>query len=250
MFYLDFLAGLHEALSPRTYLEIGVRTGDSLSLCRCPSVGVDPALDISHGLRDDAVLHQCTSDDYFATLGSGRPFGQLPIDFAFIDGLHLVEFALRDYLNVERFSEWSSVIVVDDVYPRNADEAARHRHTQAWTGDVFKVMYLLEDHCRDLVLVRVDTQPTGLLLVFCPNPNRTWTPLLEAVTSAVTPDPQVVPSDILTRKGARSPESVLASDIWGVLAAGRTTIGPEAGRALVLNALGTAEERFGPDRSG
>ena len=43
MEYLEFLKGLHEAVRPRAYLEIGLRHGDSLALADCPSLGVDPA---------------------------------------------------------------------------------------------------------------------------------------------------------------------------------------------------------------
>ena len=44
MYYLDFMAALHERLLPRTYLEIGVAEGHTLAVSRCASVGVDPEL--------------------------------------------------------------------------------------------------------------------------------------------------------------------------------------------------------------
>jgi hypothetical protein len=242
MFYIDFLQSLHEALSPRTYLEIGIRSGRSLSLSRCPSVGIDPDFEISHELQADVALEQCTSDAYFASLGDSRPFGELPIDLAFIDGLHLVEYVVRDFLNVERFSEWSTVVVVDDIYPRNVDEAARTRHTDAWTGDVFKFPYLLETQRKDLVLVRVDTQPTGLLLVFCPDPTRSRGPLLDALDAVMSSDPQEVSPDVFARNGALSADAALNLDIWGTLTRDRGAVGPEAGRALALRALGIGDE--------
>ena len=40
----ELLQGLHEKTRPRTYLEIGIRTGRSLTLSRARSIGVDPSL--------------------------------------------------------------------------------------------------------------------------------------------------------------------------------------------------------------
>ena len=72
------------------------------------------------------------------------------MDLAFIDGMHLAEYALRDYLAVERFTHPASVVVFDDMLPRTVAEAARHRHTAAWTGDVYKAVQALRDHRPDL----------------------------------------------------------------------------------------------------
>ena len=55
--------------------------------------------------------------------------GGTRLDLVFVDGMHLFEFALRDFMNVERHADWWSVIVFDDILPRDVDEAARERHT-------------------------------------------------------------------------------------------------------------------------
>ena len=57
---------------------------------------------------------------------------------AFIDGMHLSEFALRDFIGVERLSRWTGVAIFDDMLP-GVEEAGRDRRTRAWTGDVYKV---------------------------------------------------------------------------------------------------------------
>ena len=172
--YLDFLRGLHEAVRPRAYLEIGLRHGDSLALADCPSLGVDPAFNLRVELGDNVELLRETSDEYFAAQplkplgGAGR--------LAFIDGMHLAEFALRDFVDVERLSPWTGVIVFDDILPRTVEEAARDRRTRAWTGDVYKVLGILARHRPDLICLRVGTQPTGLLLVLGLDPaNRALT---------------------------------------------------------------------------
>ena len=81
------------------------------------------------------------------------PFGGLPIDFAYIDGMHLLEYALRDFIGVEQYSARSSVVAFDDVLPRNVEEAARDRHVMPWTGDVFRIPLVLTEHRPDLVVL-------------------------------------------------------------------------------------------------
>src|SRR5438477_1300107 len=100
MYHLEFLQALHERLAPRTYLEIGVAKGRSLAVSRCLSIGVDPAFRVEAELVAPVSLMRCTSDEYFARLEEeGRtPFGELPVDFGYIDGMHHFEYALRDFI--------------------------------------------------------------------------------------------------------------------------------------------------------
>ncbi len=219
MEYLEFLQGLHEAVRPRAYLEIGLRNGHSLALAGCPALGVDPAFRLKVELGSGAKLLRETSDEYFGRAKPLAPLGGLRPDLAFIDGMHLAEFALRDFIGVERLAPWTGVIVFDDILPRTVEEAARDRRTRAWTGDVFKVMDILARHRPDLICVRVGTQPTGLLLVLGLDPaNRTLSIrhdlLLEQI---VVPDPQRVPAAVLERRGVLDPGAVLASRAWPVL---------------------------------
>lgn len=237
----EFLKQLHTLARPRNYLEIGVNDGRSLALSRVPSIAVDPEFKIKVPMRVDVHLVKATSDDFFARpdpivhLRSGRnplrnlrrgraPFGHYlgggpTLDLAFIDGLHLFEFALRDFMNVERFARWSSIIVFDDVLPRNVDEAARDRHTRAWTGDVFKVALVLRQHRPDLIVLPMNTAPTGVLVVLGADPyNATLHERYDRLlTEWITPDPQRIPPEILKRTGAVEPEAFLASPIIPLL---------------------------------
>ena len=245
----DFLRSLHKVYRPRTYLEIGVNDGRSLALSRVPSVAVDPAFKIVEPLRCDLHLVKATSDKFFARpdplkhLRPGRnPFkalarkdprsllGDPTVDLAFIDGMHLFEFALRDFINIEKHARWSSVIVFDDMLPRNIDEAARDRHTNAWTGDVYKVAAVLRRVRPDLVVVTVDTAPTGVTLVF--GADSTNTALSAAYESLlaefVTPDPQDVPTEVLERKFAVSPQALLNADFWPALVRARNLARPRS----------------------
>ena len=240
----EFVRHLHRSFRPRNYLEVGVNDGRSLSLSRVPSIAIDPAFRVTEPLRCDLHLVKATSDDFFAGsnpiahLRSGRnpfrnlrrgrpPFarytGGTVVDLSFIDGMHLFEFALRDFTNVERFSDWTSLILLDDMLPRNVDEAARDRHTGAWAGDVFKLAGVLAEHRPDLTLVPIDTEPTGVLVVLGADPdNRVLRDGHDRlVAEHATPDPQVVPTDIIERRGAVEPERFLASPILDHLVRGR-----------------------------
>ena len=121
MEYLDFLKGLHEAVRPRAYLEIGLRHGDSLALADCPALGVDPAYNLRVELGDNVQLLRETSDEFFGRPKPLKPLGGAKPDMAFIDGMHLAEFALRDFIGVERLSPWTGVIVFDDILPRTVE---------------------------------------------------------------------------------------------------------------------------------
>jgi hypothetical protein len=107
--------------------------------------------------------------------------------------------------------------------PRSVDEAARDRHTQQWTGDVFRVGEVLRARRSDLVIIPVDTAPTGVLVIL--GPDRSDTTLRDAydgiVEAEVRPDPQVIPGHILERSGAVDPAALLAEPFWRDLATSR-----------------------------
>lgn len=225
MYYLDFLEALHRRLEPRTYLEIGVAQGHSLARSRCRSIGIDPDFSVIQELAAAVSLFRCTSDEYFERLAVGRtsPFDGLPVDLAYIDGMHHFEFALRDFIAVERCSSPAGVVAVDDVLPRDVAEAARTPRPHDWTGDVFRIPLALAAHRPDLSLVCVDTEPTGTLLVarLDPHDTRLADQLDDIVREYVQPDPQPIPAGILARNGAISAEEALELALWDDLRAQR-----------------------------
>jgi predicted O-methyltransferase YrrM len=215
----QLLRSLHRQVRPRTYLETGVADGQSMTLSRVPSIGIDPAFRITRELLADVQLARVASDEFFAR---DEPMAHLPIDtldLAFVDGMHLAEYALRDYLAVERFTHPASVIVFDDMLPRNVDEAARRRYTKAWTGDVYKAVQALRDFRPDLMVFEVDTAPTGTVVVLVPDAGRqgVMPEYDDWMDVALAPDPQDVPEAVLTRSRALQPEDLLASTGWGQL---------------------------------
>jgi hypothetical protein len=165
--YLGLLADLHRRLRPRTYLEIGVADGRSLALARSGTVavGVDPQPRIGVDLPASARVVEATSDEFFASTAREEVFGDLPVDLAFIDGLHWFEVALRDFDNVERWCAPGSTILVHDWLPIDEASAERECTTFLWTGDVWKTAMILREARPDLDLVTVDVPPSGLGIV-------------------------------------------------------------------------------------
>jgi hypothetical protein len=177
-------------------------------------------------LHCELELVKATSDDFFARPRPMRSLRRGVVDLAFIDGMHLFEYALRDVFHTERHTRWTSVMVLDDMLPRSVDEAARDRHTDAWTGDVFKVAATLAEYRPDLLCVAVDTAPTGQLVIFGADSRSTVLPDAYDRIHAryVVPDPQQVPEDVLTRRHAVDPEAFLAADFWEQLTHARDRV--------------------------
>jgi glycosyltransferase involved in cell wall biosynthesis len=197
--YLDCLADIHRMLRPDRYLEIGIRHGKSLSLAQCEAVGVDPDPDVKFPLGDRTRVVAATSDGFFSTVTTG------PFDLIFIDGMHLIEYVLRDFINSEKLASDRSAILIDDVCPNHASQAARSRHTQVWTGDVWKILPILRKWRPELSLHLVDASPTGLLLVTGLNPRSTV--LHESMGEILSEfgAEQAPPRSVLDRTGAASP---------------------------------------------
>ena len=219
----DLLRGLHPVLTPRTYLEIGVNEGASLTLSRAKSIGVDPDFRVRHPLHCDLDLVKAKSDEFFTRPDALAHFDGVPVDMAFIDGMHLSEFAVRDFINVERHLAPAGVTVFDDILPRNALEAARVRRTGAWAGDVYKAVQIIARNRPDLLVVLINTWPTGTAIVVGGDPSSDV--LQKAYPSEVpyleAQDPQSPPREYMSRSAAVDPADLLASEAWPLLVAAR-----------------------------
>ena len=60
MRYLDFLRELHVVLAPPTYLEIGIRRGDSLTLSQSSTIGIDPEFNLKQNAPPESALFRET----------------------------------------------------------------------------------------------------------------------------------------------------------------------------------------------
>ena len=163
----DLLAAIHNWLRPKTYVEIGVETGSSLALAPPGAlmIGVDPRPIISRPLPPTVTIYAETSDEFFERRDVRALLGGLAIDIALIDGMHLFEFVLRDFMHLERYCTPGSTILIDDVCPLNRRSAERERTTNFWTGDVWRIIPALKKYRPGLQIHTIGAAPTGLGVV-------------------------------------------------------------------------------------
>jgi hypothetical protein len=141
---------------------------------KCNAVCVDPRFVIEQNVfegRKTLFFFQMTSDEFFAQyeLNTLLPEG---IDISFLDGMHLYEFLLRDFINTERHCHSKSLMLLHDCLPLNERMAERSfrldnsedRATRGfWAGDVWRLLPILKKYRPDLRVLLVDCYPTGLV---------------------------------------------------------------------------------------
>jgi hypothetical protein len=173
----EVLAALHQILQPRTYLEIGIEQGQTLRAAQCPSIAIDPMFSVDQtiiGEKSECLLYRMSSDRFFDRHDPVALLGER-IDLAFLDGLHLYEYLLRDFINVERCCRRNSVILLHDCVPTDLYLARRERQDESlrpltripggWCGDVWKTILILRAYRPDLRIETFDAALTGLVLV-------------------------------------------------------------------------------------
>ncbi|HQU70275.1 MAG TPA: glycosyltransferase 61 family protein [Albidovulum sp.] len=170
--YFRMLSRLHGLLKPEWYLEIGTFTGKSLALAQGNYVAVDPEFRIEHpivnGRAREMLLVQKTSDDFFASDFLRR--NRIAFNLAFLDGLHLFEALLRDFISTEKAMDPGGVILLHDCCPTTRRMAERDRPKGLWTGDVWKTLLILLRHRPDLKIEVTNAAPTGLVVISNLNP--------------------------------------------------------------------------------
>jgi capsular polysaccharide biosynthesis protein len=175
--YTAVLGRLHDCLRPKRYLEIGTLNGETLALCKCDSIAIDPEF---KKLKEDALnkevvlLFRMTSDAFFSSYSPSALLGG-PLDMAFIDGMHLYEFVLRDFINVEKHCRTNSLIILHDCIPTDACVARRDfgdvtlnalsDHSSWWAGDAWKAALIIRKVRPDLKFFSFDAGPTGLVVI-------------------------------------------------------------------------------------
>ena len=182
--YYGYLESLHTKRNVSRYLEIGTRNGASLKYALGKAVAIDPKFQMDWKNWQGPTkpdFFETTSDAFFADHDPVAILGG-PIEMAFIDGMHLAEYVLRDFINVEKSCTTDSLIVLHDAVPGNYEMSERNfqpakradkEMALAWTGDVWRVLPILFEHRPDLSIEVLDCRPTGLVLITNPNPAST-----------------------------------------------------------------------------
>ena len=173
--YYYLLRELHLLLRPAHYLEIGVQYGESLCLAEpeTQTIGIDPEPEIRHELTANATVFPEKSDDFFAARRKEDVLGNGVIDLAFIDGMHLFESVLDDFIHVERWAGPHTIVLIHDTVPADALSVKRERQTRFWTGDVYKFVLCLKEFRPDLKIYNLNIGPSGLCFVGNLNPAST-----------------------------------------------------------------------------
>jgi hypothetical protein len=138
--------------------------------------------------------------------------------------MHQIEFALKDFMHMERYCHAGSVVIVDDIYPAHALQGERVRQSRYWTGDVWKIINILENVRPDLILLPLDTSPTGSLLVLGLDPtnNSLWEKfdvLLDWCINLMVE----TPDEIVQRTKKFDPLDQLITHIFSMIRQGRET---------------------------
>ncbi len=172
--YEQFFTRLHANRLFNWYLEIGCRTGTTFQPVRSKTIAIDPYFQVTTNViqeKPSLLIFQQTSDDFFAS-GFLKSTGITP-DFCFLDGMHLIEFLLRDFINCEAAMTTHGVIAVHDCVPYNLGMTTRDLENLpngSWTGDVWKLIPILRKYRPDLRVEVLNCAPTGLVLISNLNP--------------------------------------------------------------------------------
>ena len=183
--YITVLERIHVFLSPGSYLEIGTQSGQSLSIARCPSIAIDPSFQVSTNVftgKNVCHFYQIGSDEFFKMYDPTLILSRR-LDLVFLDGMHWFEFLLRDFMNSELHCNPNSIIAIHDCLPLDLFSARRDIHDMTaqetsshpgwWTGDVWKVVVILQRYRPELKITALDASPTGLILITGLDPGNT-----------------------------------------------------------------------------
>ena len=209
---VEILKRLHEVLQPRAYLEIGVKNGATLALAECPATGIDPSPELRDPLPPDHRIFEMSSDEFF-DLHAAQVLTGKDLDLVLIDGMHLFEFAMRDFMHAERLANPRTVVAIGRIYPNHPQQASRIRESYVWAGDVWKLHQCLRSHRSGLTPTALDSSPLSMLLVSKLDPDNTvlWDKYNSLVRKYGDRELSMSDTTLLQRKLARDPRD---PSIW------------------------------------
>lgn len=172
-YYINFLRALHEKVY-EGYFEIGTRFGDTLVLSQSPTIAIDPYFQLKKNPifnKDSCLLFQETSDSFFKN--TMPKLSHYKCQLAFIDGMHLFEYALRDFINLAKISTKDVLFLFHDPIPWTFKMTIRDnkklRNDENWVGDIWKLVPIFIDAGLKNSLNLLSSAPSGILAVLNPD---------------------------------------------------------------------------------
>lgn len=182
--YVEMLRAIHSWKKPKAYLEIASGHNRTLALAECRTISIGRPQFIQNkdisSKQNPIFLFQMDSLEFFESSHAKDLFPD-PIDLAFLDGIHLCEVLLIEFLNVEKIAKPDSVIALHDCLPlevgitgRNATLATPQdpKRRGWWLGDVWRTALFLKRNRPDLVIRAYAAPPTGLVCITGLDPKR------------------------------------------------------------------------------
>lgn len=182
---INALAG---AMRATRYLEVGVNKGDTFRAVEVAErVAVDPEFrfDWEAEANGATVFHQVPSDAYFADCRER-------FDIVFLDGLHVFAQTFRDFCNALDVTHARSLIIIDDTVPDDIYSSWPHpRESRAfrrmaggrggsWHGDIFKMVFAINDFFPRLSFCTIGTEGNPQTLVWR-EPRQGFRPLFNSL---------------------------------------------------------------------
>ncbi len=164
--HMAIIQKLLKTIKPKNYLEIGVQAGYSITMAKSIKrvIGVDPLNALEFNLPKNIKMFFMTSDDFFKKKNiewilKGK------IEMAFIDGMHLFDYVIRDFINVEKHCKKNSIVILHYTIPLNEHSSQRTLVEGAWTGDVYKAVMILRKYRPDLKIFNFLTGGIGTCVI-------------------------------------------------------------------------------------
>ena len=168
--YQNIISEIEDNINPEWYIEIGSRSGNSLKRRKCNFIAIDPDFNIQEKVMNESkkfLFFQQTSDEFFSE--GFLQANNIKPKLAFIDGMHLFEYAMRDFINLQAAMPRDGVICIHDVCPFNYEMTTRDdsylKYQRPWTGDVWKIVLALKQYQPTLSIMTLDASPTGLAVI-------------------------------------------------------------------------------------
>lgn len=130
---VDIIQSCIDFIGANTYLEIGVRNGDSFLPIRCNNkIGVD--VHINSFLHGKGNFYEMDSNSFFKYYPHN-------FDIAFIDGDHSYWQSMRDFMNCLVWKNYGGEIILHDCNPTSPEMASKEFGLSAdWCGEVWKTI--------------------------------------------------------------------------------------------------------------